>query len=80
VVFGETGRYETDFDDPSIEDYVSQLTEAGHFNLTPSGTRVYTSQFHDFPGTIDIRERVVFVESNGTVKVDRYDLTVTGCP
>jgi hypothetical protein len=80
VVFGETGRYVTEFDDPSIEDYASQFTEAGHFAITPGGTVVYSSQFHDFPGTIDIHERVVFVESHGTVKVDRYDLTVTGCP
>lgn len=80
VVFGETGRYETDFVDPSIQDYKSQFTEAGHFNLTPGGTVVFTSQFHDFPGTIDIRERIVFVESQGSVRVDRYALTVTGCP
>ncbi len=80
VVFGETGRYQTDFDDPSIDDYASQFTEAGHFNISPSGTVVYTSQFHDFPGTIEIHERIVFVESSGSVRVDRYDLTVTGCP
>lgn len=80
VVFGESGRYETDFDDPSIEDYSSQFTEAGHFNITPGGVVVYTMQFHDFPGTIDIRQHVVFVESNGSVKVERDDLTVTGCP
>ena len=80
MVFGESGRYETDFDDPSIEDYSSQFTEAGHFNITPGGVVVYTMQFHDFPGTIDIRQHVVFVESNGSVKVERDDLTVTGCP
>lgn len=80
VVFGETGRYVTDFDDPSIEDYSSQFTEAGHFGLTPGGTVVVTSQFHDFPGSIQIHERVVFVEAAGSVKVDSYDLTVTGCP
>ncbi len=80
VVFGETGRYVTDFDDPSIEDYSSQFTEAGHFSLTRGGTVVFTSQFHDFPGSIQIHERVVFVEAAGSVKVDKYDLSVTGCP
>ncbi len=80
IVFGETGRYVTDFDDPATEDYSSQFTQAGHAGVTSSGVVTYNSQFHDFPGTIDIHEHVVFVEVNGSVRVDRDVLTVTGCP
>jgi hypothetical protein len=47
VVFGEQGTYATDFDDPAIEDYTSQFTDAEHFNITCGGTVVYTVQFHD---------------------------------
>ena len=36
--YTETGRYVTDFDDPSIMDYESQFTEASHFDMTPRPT------------------------------------------
>ena len=80
VVYGETGTYTTDFDDPSIDDHTSKFTEAGHVRLTKGGTFVWTEQFHDFPGTIQIRSRVVLVEVDGELKVNREVLSVTGCP
>ena len=80
VVYGETGTYNTDFDDPNIEDHTSQFTEAGHFRLTRGGTVTWTEQFHDFPGTIRIHTQVVVVEVEGQIKVDREVLSVTGCP
>jgi len=80
VVFGEHGTYSTIFDDPAIEDYNSQFTDAQHFNITRGGTVVFTEQFHDFPGTIRIQVRIVFVEVGGEVHVDRFFEGVTGCP
>jgi hypothetical protein len=77
---GETGWYTTDFDDPSIEDYRAQYTEAVAFNLTRGGTATFTSQFHDFPGDIRIHEQIVFHEVDGEVLVEREVFRVTGCP
>jgi hypothetical protein len=76
----DTGRYSTDFDDPAIEDYESQFTEALHFNLTRGGTTTFSYQFHDFPGDITIRGHTVFVEVEGLVKVDRESFVFDGCP
>ena len=78
--YTETGRYVTDFDDPSIMDYESQFTEASHFDMTRGGTVTATEQFHDFPGSIQIKTHAVFAEVDGTVRVDRYSIDVTGCP
>jgi hypothetical protein len=80
VVFGEHGTYSTIFDDPAIENYSSQFTDAQHFNITRGGTVVFTEQFHDFPGTIRIQVRIVFVEVGGEVHVERFFESVTGCP
>jgi hypothetical protein len=76
----DTGRYTTDFDDPAIEDYKSQFTEALHFNLTRGGTVTFNYEFHDFPGDITIRGQTVFVEHDGVVLVDREVFRVDGCP
>ena len=76
----DTGRYSTDFDDPAIEDYESQFTEALHFNLTRGGTVTYNYEFHDFPGDITIQGQTVFVEVDGQVMVDRESFRVEGCP
>jgi hypothetical protein len=78
--FMETGTYHTDFDDPTIADYDSQFTLAEHGTVTPGGTAVVTSQWHDFPGSITIQERIVVVQVGDEVKVDRYVLYVDGCP
>ncbi|MDH4143337.1 MAG: hypothetical protein OEV61_12070 [Chloroflexota bacterium] len=75
-----TGRYVTDFDDPAIEDYEGQFTASTHFNLTPGGTVTATEQFHDSPGSIQIKTHAVFTEVDGAVRVDRYSIDVTGCP
>ena len=80
VSYTETGSYATDFDDPAIDDYASQFTEAQHFNLTRGGTVTWTEQFHDFPGTIQIKSHVTFVEVDGEARVDLSTLEVTGCP
>lgn len=77
---GETGRYTTDFDDPAIEDYKSQFTEAVSFNITRGGTVTFNLQFHDFPGDIKIHVKLVFVEVGGQVMVERDVLRVEGCP
>jgi hypothetical protein len=79
-VYGETGTYHTDFDDPSIPDYDSQFTEQQHGSVTAGGTTIWTAQFHDFPGTIRIYEQVVFVDVGGKIQVDRELLRVDGCP
>jgi len=80
VVYGETGTYSADFDDPSIPDYTSRFTDAQHFNITRGGTVVFTEQWRDFPGTIQIHEHIVFVEVDGDVRIDSDVLSVTGCP
>jgi hypothetical protein len=76
----ETGTYHTDFDDPTIPSYDSQFTEADHGTVTPGETSIYTSEFHDFPGTITIREHIVFVQVGDEVRIDQDVLTVDGCP
>jgi hypothetical protein len=76
----ETGTYHTDFDDPTIPSYDSQFTESQHATVTPGGTWIYTRQAHDFPGSITIREQVVFVQVGDEVKLDRDILRVDGCP
>lgn len=76
----DTGRYTTDFDDPAIDDYKSQFTEALHFNLTRGGTVTFNYEFHDFPGDITIQGQNVFVEVDGEVLVDREVFRVDGCP
>ena len=75
-----TGTYATDFDDPAIEDYASQFTETQHVNYTPGGVVVATDLEHDFPGSITIHVRLVAVEVDGVVRVDREILDVSGCP
>lgn len=77
---GETGWYTTDFDDPSIDDYRAQYTEAVAFNLTRGGTATFNSEYHDFPGDIRIHEQIVFHEVDGEVLVEREVFRVTGCP
>ena len=79
-VYGETGTYHTDFDDPSIPDYDSQFTEAQHGTMTMGNTGIFTVQFHDFPGTITIHEQYLFVRVGDQIKLDRYTLRVDGCP
>lgn len=79
-VYIETGSYHTDFDDPSIPSEDSQFTGAFHGTITRGGTLLYTSQWHDFPGSITIHEQVLFVQVGDEVKVDRYVLRVDGCP
>jgi hypothetical protein len=78
--FVETGTYHTDFDDPSIPSYDSQFTGAQHGTVTRGGTEIYTSQWHDFPGSITIHEQVLFVQVGDEVKLDRDELRVEGCP
>ena len=80
VTYVETGTYATDFDDPALQDSSSQFTETLHVNITPGGVSVATDVQHDFPGTIRIRARLVFVERGGVVHVDRDILEVSGCP
>jgi hypothetical protein len=80
VAYGERGTYTTDFDDPSIADYSSRFTDAQHFNVTRGGTVQFTEQWRDFPGTIRIHEHIVFVEVDGDVRIDRDEVTFTGCP
>ena len=76
----ETGIYHTDFDDPTLPDYDSQFTGAQHGTVTRGGTQIYTSQLHDFPGSITIHEQVLFVQVGDEVMLDRDDLRVEGCP
>ena len=81
LIAPETGRYHTDFDDPSIEDVDAQWTETVSFQLTRGGTVVFSEQLHDFlGGDVRIHSQVVFVEVDGTVKVDRQIFRVEGCP
>jgi hypothetical protein len=79
-VYVETGTYHTDFDDPSIPSEDSQFTGAQHGTLTRGGTQIYTSQWHDFPGSITIHEQVLFVQVDDEIQLDRYILRVDGCP
>jgi hypothetical protein len=78
--YTETGTYHTDFDDPSIPSYDSQFTGAQHGTVTRGGTQIFTSTWHDFPGSITIREQILFVQVGDEVKIDRDDLLVEGCP
>jgi hypothetical protein len=79
-VYLETGTYHTDFDDPTIPSYDSQFTGAQHGTVTRGGTAIFTSQWHDFPGTITIHEQIVFVQVGDQVKLNRDVLRVDGCP
>lgn len=79
-VYGETGTYHTDFDDPAIPSYDSQFTEAQHGTATAGDTEIFTIQFHDFPGTITIHEQLLFVQVGDEIQLDRYVLRVDGCP
>jgi hypothetical protein len=78
--FVETGTYHTDFDDPTIPSYDSQFTGAQHGTVTRGSTQIFTSQWHDFPGSITIHEQMLFVQVGDEVKLDRDDLRVDGCP
>ena len=80
ATYTETGKYSTDLDDPAFQDYTSQYTEVVHFTGTRGGAAINVVQFHDFPGTIRIRARLVFVANDTGVHVDRDILEVTGCP
>jgi hypothetical protein len=79
-VYGETGTYHTDFDDPSIPSYDSQFTEAQHGTATLGDTLVFTNQFHDYPGTIQIRSHITFVQVGDEIEVNRDAEYVSGCP
>jgi hypothetical protein len=79
-VYVETGTYHTDFDDSTIPSYDSQFTGAQHATITRGGTQISTFEWHDFPGSITIREHVTFVQVRDEVRVDRDDLHVDGCP
>lgn len=76
----ETGWYHTDFDDPAIEDVDAKWTETVSFQLTRGGTVVFNEQLHDFLGDVRIHSHVVFVEVDGSVKVEREIFRVEGCP
>ena len=80
VTFTEHGTYVTDFDDPAIADYASSFTGAVQFNLTRGGTITLSNQWRDFPGTIQIHEHITFVQVGDDIRIDRDELTVTGCP
>jgi hypothetical protein len=79
-VYVENGTYHTDFDDPTIPSYDSQFTGTQHGTVTRGGTAIFTSQWHDFPGSITIREQIIFVQVGDEVRLDRDILVVDGCP
>jgi hypothetical protein len=71
VTFGETFRILVVHDDPTIPSYERQGTDALHFNLTKSGTEVFTESFHDFAPDFRVAYYRTFVYANGDVRVDR---------
>lgn len=72
VTFGETFRILIVFDDPALGTLERKGTDALHFNLTKSGTEVFTESFHDFsPPVSRIDYYRTFVYANGDVRVDR---------
>jgi hypothetical protein len=72
VSFGETFRILVVFDDPTIPSFERKGTDALHFNLTKSGTEVFTESFHDFsPPDFKVDYYRTFVYANGDVRVDR---------
>jgi hypothetical protein len=72
VTFGETFRILVVFDDPALGSFERQGTDALHFNLTKSGTEVFTESFHDFsPPDFRVAYYRTFVYANGDVRVDR---------
>jgi hypothetical protein len=72
VTFGETFRILVVFDDPAFGSFERQGTDALHFNLTKSGTEVFTESFHDFsPPDFRVAYYRTFVYANGDVRVDR---------
>jgi hypothetical protein len=72
VTFGETFRILVVFDDPALGSFERKGTDALHFNLTKSGTEVFTESFHDFsPPDFRVDYYRTFVYANGDVRVDR---------
>jgi hypothetical protein len=72
VTFGETFRVLEVPDDPAFPTIERQATDALHFNLTKSGTEVFTESFHDFSQPdFKIDYYRTFVYANGDVRVDR---------
>jgi hypothetical protein len=72
VTFGETFRILEVPDDPAFPTIERQGTDALHFNLTKSGTEVFTESFHDFsPPDFRVAYYRTFVYANGDVRVDR---------
>jgi hypothetical protein len=72
VTFGETFRILEVSDDPALGSFEHKGTDALHFNLTKSGTEVFTESFHDFsPPDFRVDYYRTFVYANGDVRVDR---------
>jgi hypothetical protein len=72
VTFGETFRILEVSDDPALGSFERKGTDALHFNLTKSGTEVFTESFHDFsPPDFRVDYYRTFVYANGDVRVDR---------
>jgi hypothetical protein len=77
----ETGTILVDFDDPSIPDSSSQFTNTFQKNLTRGETLIVTETFHQF-FAIDLRVsyRLHLTEVEGTPRVSKEIIKVTGCP
>ena len=72
VTFGETFRILEVSDDPALGSFERKGTDALHFNLSKSGTEVFTESFHDFsPPDFRVDYYRTFVYANGDVRVDR---------
>jgi hypothetical protein len=71
VTFGETFRILVVFDDPALGSFERQGTDALVFNLTKSGTEVFTESFHDFAPDFRVAYYRTFVYANGDIRVDR---------
>lgn len=71
--------YVSDYEDPAIPDAQGRLTEVNRFTLTRGGTFTATTTFHDFFGDVRIFVRYHLTEVNGTVRVEREVVHVTGC-
>jgi hypothetical protein len=77
----ETGTIFVDFDEPSIPDSSSQFTNIFQKNLTRGETLVVTETFHQcFETDLRVSYRLHLTEVDGTPRVSKEIIKVTGCP
>jgi hypothetical protein len=75
------GTYTVTFLDTSLGVWEARIRSATSVQATPGGTFVVSQIANTFEGPTRIHEQTTYVVgADGTVRVDHYDIDVTGCP